>query len=81
MPDVLAFDQIKHLLTDIRRMVGNALQGLRGENQPNAPRDDVRVCGRVCQELTKGLGVHRVDLIVQRDHSLRLVDILLLKRL
>lgn len=36
VPDVFAFDEIKHPLTDIRGMVGNALQGLRGENQTNA---------------------------------------------
>ena len=79
VPDIFAFDEIEHLLTDVRRMVGNALQRLRGENQTNAPRDDVRVCGPLFKKVTKSLGVHRIDLIVQPNHSPCFVDILVLK--
>ena len=77
--DVFAFDEIKHLLTNVGRMVRNALQGLRGENQTNAPCHEIGVRGPLFKEVTERLSVHRIDLIVQPDDGLCCVDILLLE--
>ena len=49
VPDVGSFDEIEDFLADVRRMVGDALQGSRNENQTHALRTDGRICGWVLQ--------------------------------
>ena len=64
MPDALALDHEHDHLSDVGRMVRDALEVLGDEEDAHRPRDRRRVVDHVREQLAEDLPVQLVDLVV-----------------
>ena len=67
MTNVLGLDQVKHLLADVRRVIGHPFQRPGEQDHRHRLVHDVRV-GAPAEEIAKRLHIQGIDLIVGVDH-------------